>query len=113
MSEVTPFNHKSVCKAKIDPLIQQIKQICIVNNMPFFICVPVSNDEKGTKYEYDGLMPNMFDINLTDDHLAKHLLVARGFDVRPAGQQSAFEEVAQAAIETFEQLRGKEDEDNA
>ncbi len=109
METATDFNNKAVYEEQIAPLVQQLKNVCIHNNIPFFIGVPVKNNEKETKYAYDGLMPNMFNVVLKDDRIAKHLLVANGFDVR-TGRQDAFEDAVEAAMLQFDQIDRSSDE---
>ena len=88
------FNYEKLHKSEIQPLINEIKKICAKNKVPFFACVAVSNSEKGTEYEYDGVLPGFLNLKLGDDQFAKHLCVANGFEVRPAGIVNDFSDVS-------------------
>lgn len=73
---------KEVIKKKLQPIVQELKKVCAVEQIPFFIGFAVSNDENGTTFKYDGVMPQAVQRNLMDDNFAKHLGIANGCGIK-------------------------------
>ena len=107
---ITAYNKKQVFQTQIAPHLQAIKELCVINEVPFISCFAIANDEKKTSYVYDGTMPGMYNIDLTDKTINKHLLVANGFDVRPRGGVGVMDDIVKEATRLFSQLEPMQDE---
>lgn len=82
---VTEYDKTEWYNTVIKPQINELKKLCLVENVPFFTCFAVQNTEEATSYKYDGILTGSNDITLTNDLLEKHLCVANGFNVVPKG----------------------------
>lgn len=96
----TIYNKEEIYKKEIVPLIDQIKKIAGLNDLPFFICVAIANTEKHTTYRYDGVLTGYLGFNLADDQFKKHLCVANGFDVKAPNSSMDFDKVTDFLAET-------------
>ena len=78
MSDITIYNKKNIYDEKIAPLVQQLLNICAVNDIPLFVATaPISTEEETTyKFEYNG--PGHNGIILKDDKFVEYLLVTCG-----------------------------------
>ena len=93
-----------IVNAQIAPLVEQIKIICLKNNIPFFVCVAKKDDEAITDYEMatskedvrkklssvycaDILTPVVSGTELSQDRITKMLCIMAGFDVIPPKQE--------------------------
>lgn len=89
----TIYNKEEIYKQKIVPLIDQMKKIAALNDLPFFVCVASANTDKHTTYRYDGVLTGYLGFNLADDQFKKHLCVANGFDVKSLNASVDFDKV--------------------
>ena len=80
-SSTKTFNKQEFYEKEIKPLALQINQKCILNNIPVLLCTAVANTEKKTVYRYEGVVPSLLGLELTDDKFAKHICVSQGFNV--------------------------------
>jgi hypothetical protein len=75
---LTKYDATKTYKNKIAPLVEQIKQICAVEKIPFFFTCATKNSEEGTTYESDGILTGSFEINLKEDNFPPILGVLNG-----------------------------------
>ena len=97
-------DYSGIIETEIEPLIKQIKIICLKNNIPFFFAMARKDDDEVTEYdvetskedlkkkaedgslkEYyaDMLTPIVSGTKLTQDKITKMLCIMAGFDVIP------------------------------
>lgn len=81
MSTNNHYNKKSIYTKEIEPLVNQLKIICNMRQMPMFITVAVKNSPKGTEYISDMVLSSS-EIKLTDNRIASLLLKINGFEDR-------------------------------
>ncbi len=91
-NKFTKYNKEGVYTEKILPLVNQIKVICMKENIPFIYSFATENSEKKTTYENDALFPVPLGVNLTDDVFGKILLVLNGADVEPLCEPKMYDE---------------------
>lgn len=77
------YDHSKIYKKQIHPLVNEIKKLCAVNDIPFFSSFAIANDEKGTKYDNNGFLSNSTSRILKDDKFPAYLAVVRGFEMVP------------------------------
>lgn len=70
---------KEAAKEKIEELLD----ICQLNGIPMFVCIVTDNSKEGTKYYNQLYSAKAHAIDLTDDQIAKHILIANGFKAVP------------------------------
>lgn len=76
--ELSVYDATKKYQTEIEPLVENIKKVCALNNIPFFFTCAVKNDEKETVYKNDGVLTGSFGINLKDDKFAPILGVING-----------------------------------
>ncbi len=75
---ITEYNMQNLYTSQILPHINEIKKICKINNLPFFISLAVRNEKGKTKYINDGVLTGSNQIGLYNDMFEKFLLVMHG-----------------------------------
>lgn len=88
---LTIYDKSDVYKREVKPLIDNIKKVCVVNNIPIFISCAISNSEEKTEYKTDGIMTGSAGINLKNDKLEDFLMVLRGAKLESFGALKKFE----------------------
>lgn len=78
--EITVFDKEKLYEEKIAPLVNDIKLICNLENIPFFTTFCIKNNNKGTNYITEGILTGSREIKLKDDRIIKHTLIQNGFD---------------------------------
>lgn len=63
--------------------IEELLDICQLNGIPMFVCIVTDNSEEGTKYYNQLYSAKAHAIALTDDQIARHILIANGFKPVP------------------------------
>ena len=76
------FNKKAVYRDKIEPIINQLKSVCNVENLPMFVTVAIANDENGTTYKNEIIYAST-DTRLADHKIGKLLLLLNEFQTQP------------------------------
>ena len=102
--EIAEYNMQSLYTAQILPHINEIKKICKVKNLPFFISTAVKNEKGKTKYVNDGVLTGSNQIGLYNDMFEKFLLVMHG------GKVSYQEDLDEDAINYILDQMHEEDE---
>ena len=103
--QYTEYDKKELFNEKMAPLIAEMKKICKLNKVPFFISVATANKRGETSYYTDGVMPGSNSIKLYDDQYRKYLLVIQGATV--SVQKDESESIADYIASNM----GDEDED--
>ncbi|MGN0241315.1 MAG: hypothetical protein ACI4CS_06480 [Candidatus Weimeria sp.] len=76
--ELSVYDASKTYDNEILPLVEQIKQICAVKEIPFFFTCAVKNSDKGTEYKNEGVLTGSYGINLKTDNFAPILGVMNG-----------------------------------
>lgn len=84
---VTEFDRQDIYDEKVAPLVEQIRKICSIYNMPFMFSCCVKNEKTGTVYKNDAISTGSRNIVLTDDRLERHLCVEAGFRTVPGNTE--------------------------
>lgn len=77
MSLITKYDKTSVF-SEIKPVLEQLKLICVKNNIPMAVSIALKNDEDGTVYKNEAFMPVSAGIHLKDDYISQILLAVNG-----------------------------------
>jgi hypothetical protein len=83
---MTQFNQKEVFDKEIAPKLEEIKKLCLLNNIPMFFTACVSNSNDTTEYESELISPDMLDAELKNNHFPRHINVMHGFATVPANE---------------------------
>ena len=70
-------------KKDIDKKLEELLELCRIHRVPMFSCVVIGNTPEKTEYNNITYNSASHNIELTDDQIRKHILVADGFDVIP------------------------------
>jgi len=99
------FNYEQVFKDKIEKKIQEIENLCIYMQIPFFATFAVSGDENKTNYKTYRVFTGGNNISLADDRLEMCALI-------DSGNYTFTEKTAPMTIsmDAFSQLVDDEDE---
>ena len=81
-SPITEFDAKQLYDKKIHPLVEEIRKICIVAKVPFFITTVVKSTKNSTEYKNDGILTGSNEIHLADDKFERFLMVCRGAEIK-------------------------------
>lgn len=96
----TNFNVKKLFDDRIKDHIKMIRLACNEYQIPMFMTFAVENSPKGTKYVTEMYSAEACNRELSDDHLVKHGLVERGFEVvEPSSSEPVYEEALEDNIE--------------
>lgn len=91
------YNKKKAYTNKIEPLIRELKGICIEEKMPMFIAVAVANNETGTEYIKE-IVHGGAGITLKDDRISDIILYLNQFEVgHPKKIQNMLDELEEYA----------------
>ena len=77
------FDYNEIYEEKLMPIIVQLKSVCNMNKIPFFLAVCTKNDEEKTDYRCNMFSAVSNDIALHNDNIVKFVDVLNGFDVIP------------------------------
>ena len=91
---ITPqdeYDKSKIFEDEIRPLLKQIEDICLVNDMPIFFSCATKNMDGKTFYERDGILTGSNGINLYDDWFRLYLLVGH-VDLKPTTKFAQFNE---------------------
>ena len=80
---MTIFNKEKLYNNEIKNKIEEIKNICSINDIPFFATFCIKNNETNSTYVSEGVATGSRNIELVDDKIVKHLCVQNGFKVLP------------------------------
>lgn len=91
MEKEKNFDKRSIYDNSIEPIINELKQVCVANDIPFCVSFAVANNEKKTVYKNDGYLASSIGMKLTDDRFKKILLVCCNADVKVIPKGTNFE----------------------
>lgn len=83
MGEIYKFNKEKEFEKDCKPILDKLRLICSLYDIPFFWTACVKNDEKGSVYQNEIVGNLSRGINLKDDQISKHISVCMGFDTVP------------------------------
>ncbi len=105
----TEYNKKTVYDEQLAPLVAQMRRICKLNKIPFFISTAIANSQNDTVYCNDGVLPGSNFVKLHDDNMRKYLLVSRGAEV--SVQRNIEDEIGEYITKSIEDELDMDDED--
>lgn len=70
-------------KKELERRMTELLEFCQGNKIPMFATVAISNSEEKTEYENIVYGNMAHDIELKDDRIRKHMLIAKGFEAVP------------------------------
>ena len=112
-SPITVFDAEKLYDRDIRPLVDEIKKICIMNKVPFFVTTVVKSTTRETKYEMDGILTGSTDIHLKDDRFERLLMVCRGAKVKPVYKDAIENEGAMEYIDSIVEVDPVDDTDDS
>lgn len=80
---ITKYDLDEATREKLDSAMLQILQICQINRLPMFISVAVKNNEEETEYKSYVYSSTSNYVNLTNDQIRKHMLIANNYEAVP------------------------------
>jgi len=69
--------------AELESLCVQLLEFCHIHELPMFFTAAVKGNNDVTEYKRITYGPDSHNINLKDNQIRKHILVADGFEVVP------------------------------
>lgn len=79
MSIAIPTSATEAAKEKIEELLD----ICQLYGIPMFVCIVTGDEDGKTEYYNNMYSAKAHAIDLTDDQIARHMLIAAGFKAVP------------------------------
>lgn len=80
---LTNYKLSSDKEEELNSLMLQLLQFCQINKLPMFVGVATSNDKESTEYKHYIYSSTANFINLKDDRIRRHQLIANGFEATP------------------------------
>ena len=59
--------------------IEELLDICQINRIPMYVCIVTGDDGSKTEYYNNMYSAKAHSIDLADDQIARHMLIANGF----------------------------------
>lgn len=81
--KLTNYKLSSDKEDELNSLMLKLLQFCQINKLPMFVGVAVSNSPENTEYKNYIYSSTANFINLKDDKIRKHQLIANGFEAIP------------------------------
>ena len=78
-------------KAVIEERLGALLEVCQIYDVPMFATVAISNSETSTEYNNIIYSAKAHNLDLTDDKIARHILVADNFRVVPPRDVAEFD----------------------
>jgi len=75
---------------EILPLVEKLRQICSLNDIPFFFSAAITNDSSGTEYRTIALTPSITGTGLKKDYFKDFINVTNGFYTIPPEKEDGF-----------------------
>ena len=80
MSNITEFNKEKIYKSKVEPLVDELRQICNQENLPMFLAVCTANSQSGTTYHKEAVTSTTHGVALKEDLIPKFINITLGFE---------------------------------
>ena len=87
--QFTEYDKTKLYEEKVLPLINEMRKICVLNNLPIFFACATKNKDGKTEYAEEGILTGSAGIELYDDWFEKFLLVGK-LDLVPVTKISQF-----------------------
>lgn len=81
--KITKFELSTTAKNEIDNKLEELLELCRIHRVPMFTSIAIGNSDEGTEYNNVTYNSPSHGIELKNDQIRKHILVANGFDVVP------------------------------
>lgn len=76
--KITCYDKQRFFTESIEPLLIEIKRLCVLNQIPCFFSFATKNTEKATTYKNDGIFTGSYEINLKSDMFPDMFSVING-----------------------------------
>lgn len=91
MGRTTYYELSEQQVAELDQKMRELLELCQINRVPCFVSCAVSNTPEETMYKNIIYSAQSHDMELTDDRIRKHMLIATGeFDAVPKRETITF-----------------------
>lgn len=77
------FDKSKEFEKECRPILDRLRLMCSLYDIPFFWSACVKNNDKESVYENEIVGNASREINLKDDQISKHISVCMGFDTVP------------------------------
>lgn len=77
-SNVNTYNKRDIYEQEIRPLLDKVKNICIINQLPFASMCAVESEDDATAFENVFIGTGFLNLNLADDRFVNFLMLLRG-----------------------------------
>lgn len=77
------FDKRKVYEEQIKEKVSELKELCTINDIPFFFTACVANDDEKAIYVSEGITPESYGFSISDNCFTNHINVSNGFDTVP------------------------------
>lgn len=106
---ITNFSLSPEGKAEIERRLGLLLEACQIYQVPMFASVAVAGDEQSTKYNNITYGASAHNMELADDQITKHILIANGFDAIPPRDTLTLDVNYLTLDESDSNVEGKQD----
>lgn len=83
MAKGKRFDHTATYEEEVSKIVDNLKRVCVVRNIPMFLTLGIENTDEETIYKSEMLSPDAHGLELTDNIFPKLVNVLMGFDTVP------------------------------
>lgn len=83
MKETDKISLSKRGEVEVQEALDKLLEVCQIHHLPMFATVVVKNSDTKTEYKNVTYGSKSHTINLTEDRIRKHILIAGGFDAVP------------------------------
>ncbi len=69
------FEKEEVYKSKVEPLLKEVKKICMTEKLPLYVSILVENQEKGATYVDEYISAESLGLKISDHRHADYIRV--------------------------------------
>lgn len=95
MEDRSNFTLSQDVQEEIDIRLRGLLEVCQIHKIPMFASVVIANSSTGSnrKTKYNNIVYNApsHGLELADDQISKHVLIANGFDAVPKRESVSFD----------------------
>ena len=86
------FDQTEVYEKQISPHIDEIKELCVGQDIPFFATFAVKSDEEGEiSYKRNSLLPSELGLTMKDCEISSLITISKGGKAVPASEITELE----------------------
>ena len=86
-NKITKYTVSKYAEDEISKKMNELLELCQIYRVPMFTSVALENDATHTKYKNIMFGGVVHGINLKEDHIQNHILIANGFKAVPPREE--------------------------